>query len=140
MLEGVRPPPSQIPPSRDISDGDDVALVVRRIYQAAIPGPLLGRLFEVGGIQWDSHIPLIISFWERELLGQPGYAGSVARAHVPVMEDAGFGGAALDRWVELFSETVDEDFVGPVAEHAKARAGQVAGVLGALARRVQLAG
>jgi hypothetical protein len=44
-----------------------------------------------------------------------------------------------DRWVELFAETVDEDFVGPVAERATARAGEVARVLGSLARRVRAA-
>ena len=46
---------------------------------------------------------------------------------------------ALGRWVELFCETVDEDFAGPLAEEAKARAAAVAGVLGTLARRVQAA-
>ena len=135
----MRAPATGEPPRRDITDGEDVALIVRRFYQAAIPDPRLGHLFEAGGIQWDAHIPLIITFWERELLGTPGYAGNVAGAHVPVMAEPTFGRAALDRWVELFSETVDEDFAGPVAERAKARAGQVAGVLGALARRVQAA-
>jgi hemoglobin len=135
----MRPPATGEVPTRDITDGEDVALIVRRFYQAAIPDPLLGHLFRVGGIEWDAHIPLIITFWERELLGTPGYAGNVAGAHVPVMADPAFGRRALDRWVELFCETVDEDFVGPVAEHAKARARQVATVLGKLADRVQAA-
>ena len=135
----MRSPATGEPPTRDITDGEDVALVVRRFYQAAIPDPLLGHLFRVGGIEWDAHIPLIITFWERELLGTPGYAGNVAGAHVPVMADPTFDEDALDRWVELFSETVDEDFAGPVAEHAKARARQVAAVLGKLAERVRAA-
>jgi len=135
----MRPPATGAAPTRDITDEEDVALVVRRFYQAAIPDPLLGHLFRVGGIEWDAHIPLITSFWARELLGTPGYAGNVAGAHVPVMADPAFGPEALDRWIELFGETVDEDFAGPVAEHAKARAGQVAAVLGKLAARVQAA-
>lgn len=53
------------------------------------------------------------------------------------MADPTFGQAALDRWVELFCETVDEDWTGPVAEHAKSRARQVASVLAKLAPRVQ---
>lgn len=135
----MRPPPDGEPATRDIEDGEDVALLVRRFYQAAIPDPVLGHLFRVGGIEWDEHIPLITSFWARELLGTPGYAGNVARAHVPVMADPRFDAAALDRWVELFTETVDEDFAGPVAEHAKARARQVATVLGALVERLRAA-
>jgi hemoglobin len=135
----MRSAPTGIPPTRDIETGEDIALVVRRFYQAAIPDPRLGHLFIAGGIEWDSHIPLIITFWERELLGVPGYHGNVAGAHVPVMAEPTFDDDALDRWVELFAETVDEDFTGPVAEQAKARAAQVAAVLGALSRRVQAA-
>lgn len=136
---GVVRPPADITdrPDRDISDVEDVALLVRRFYQAAIPDPLLGHLFEVGGIEWDVHIPLITSFWARELLGEPGYAGNVARAHVPVMADPAFDDVALARWLELFGETVDEEFAGPVAERAKERAHQAAGALRILARRVQ---
>jgi hemoglobin len=133
----VRPPADGSAPERDIADLDDVALVVRRFYQAAIPDPLLGHLFRAGGIEWDVHIPLITSFWARELLDVPGYDGNLARAHGPVMAEPTFGPAALARWVELFRETVDEDFAGPVAERAKERAAQVARVLGTLAARGQ---
>ena len=135
----MRAPATGQPPTRDITDEADVALVVRRFYQAAIPDPVLGHLFRVGGIEWDAHIPLITSFWCRVLLGVEGYAGNVAGAHVPVMADPQFDEDALGRWVELFCETVDEDFAGPLAEEAKARAAAVAGVLGTLARRVQAA-
>ena len=133
---GIPPIPTEPHPIEDV---DDVALLVRRFYQAAIPDPVLGHLFRVGGIEWDTHVPLIITFWERELLGTPGYAGIVARAHVPVMADPRFDDAALDRWVELFTETVDEDWAGPVADHAKARARQVAGALSILVGRVRAA-
>jgi hemoglobin len=135
----VRPPATNDEPTRDIEGPEDVALLVRRFYQAAIPDPLLGHLFRVGGIEWDAHIPLIITFWEKQLLGMPGYAGNVAKAHVPLMADPAFDVVALDRWVELFSETVDEDWAGPVAEHAKARARQAAHTLSILAQRVRAA-
>jgi hemoglobin len=135
----MRPPATGTPPTHDITDEADVSLVVRRFYQAAIPDPVLGHLFRVGGIEWDSHIPTITSFWCRVLLGLPGYAGNPAAAHVPIMADPMFDDAALARWVELFAETIDEDFVGPVADEAKARAAQVASVLGTLAGKLHAA-
>ena len=52
----MRPPATGAAPTRDIADGEDVALVVRRFYQAAIPDPLLGHLFRVGGILSLIHI------------------------------------------------------------------------------------
>lgn len=117
------------PPERDIHDADDVAVVVRRFYQAVIPDPLLGPIFEEFGVDWSTHIPLLCSFWERQLLGTPGWTGNVARAHADVRAVVPFGDGELDRWLELFSETVDECFVGPRAEHAKARARDIGRVL-----------
>jgi hemoglobin len=117
------------PPSRDVEDGDDVGLVVRRFYQAVIPDPLLGPVFERFGVDWSTHIPLLCSFWNRQLFGTGDWSGNVARAHADVRAVVPFGDAELDRWLELFAETVDECFVGPRARQAKERAGQIATVL-----------
>jgi hemoglobin len=123
------------PPVADITDASDVDLLVRRFYQAAIPDPLLGPLFETAGIDWSVHIPVLRAFWERELLGLPGYAANVVRAHRAALGAAPFGRINLERWVELFDETVDELFVGPVAEHAKQRSAEIASALASLAAR-----
>jgi len=123
------------PPVADITTTADVELLVRRFYQAAIPDPLLGPLFEAAGIDWSVHIPLLRRFWERELLDIPGYGGNVVGAHRAVLDTAPFGRTNLDRWVELFDETADELFIGPVADHAKQRAAQIAAALATLATR-----
>ena len=123
------------PPTADIRTTSDVELIVRRFYQAAIPDPLLGPLFETAEIDWSVHVPVVCAFWERELLGLPGYAGNVVRAHRSLLDVARFGVANLERWVELFDETVDERFAGQTAEHAKRRARQVAGAIATLAAR-----
>ncbi len=121
------------PPVADIADTADVELIVRRFYQAAIPDPLLGPLFHAAGIDWSVHVPLLRTFWERELLGLPGYAGNVVAAHrvLGAVEPA-----SLARWVELWGETVDELFVGPTAERAKQRATQVAAAIATGSRRL----
>ena len=109
----------------DIRTSDDVAWLVRRFYRDAIPDELLGPIFESSGIEWEHHIPLLISFWERQLLGVPGYNGNVVLAHSPYrLEDRHFA-----RWLELWDEAIDEQFAGPVAEAAKARARGAADVL-----------
>jgi hypothetical protein len=46
-----------------------------------------------------------------------------------------FGDAEVDRWLELWRETVDEWFVGEVAELAKRRAGLAGEAIAHLARR-----
>ncbi len=122
------------PPATDIATPADVELLVRRFYQAAIPDPLLGPLFHAGAIDWSVHVPLLRTFWERELLGVAGYAGNVVAAHRPLLDRTPVGEANLDRWVELWDETVDELFTGPTATDAKRRARQIADALAHVAR------
>src|SRR4051812_6538311 len=52
-----------------------------------------------------------------------------------VLDRFPFGPAELDRWLELWDETVDELVVGDVATLAKTRARTVAGAIATLARR-----
>lgn len=48
-------------------------------------------------------------------------------AHQPVLDRCPFGDREIDRWLELWDETLDEWFVGDVAEIAKERAVACAG-------------
>ena len=106
----------------DITNAADIGVLVRRFYQAAIPDELLGPVFRAAGIDWGVHVPVVREFWEHQLLGESGYEGNVVRAHAAIMSRAPFGPAELQRWLELFDETVDEYFVGPGVERAKRRA------------------
>jgi hemoglobin len=119
----------------EIRDVDDVELLVRRFYQAVIPDPLLGPIFHDLPVDWAVHIPKLVDFWAGRLLGLPGYIGNPVGAHQPVLDRFPFGAAELDRWLELWEETVDELFVGAVAELAKERAHMAADAIGSLARR-----
>jgi hemoglobin len=122
-------------PTRDIRTVDDVERLVRRFYQLAIPDPLVGRVFHDFGIDWSEHIPKLVEFWSARLLGVPGYAGNAVGAHQPVLERCGFGRAELERWLELWGETVDELVAGETAELAKARAAMAGQAIASLVRR-----
>lgn len=115
-----------LPRTRDIATENDVGVVVRRFYRSAIPDDLLGPVFEGFGVDWSQHIPKLVRYWSRALLGVAGYGGNTIRAHRAVYDAAPFGDAHLERWTELWAEAVDETYVGPVAELAKQRAFEVA--------------
>jgi hemoglobin len=123
------------PPSRDLRDVEDVALLVRRFYQAVIPDPLLGPIFHAMAVDWSIHIPKLVDFWAGRLLGEPGYLGNPVGAHQPVLDRCPFGSPELARWLELWEETIDELFVGEVADTAKQRAHGAADAIAVLARR-----
>jgi hemoglobin len=122
----------------EIVDREDVDLLVRRFYQAVIPDPLLGPIFHDLPVDWSVHIPKLVDFWAGRLLGEPGYTGNPVGAHQPVLDRFPFGERELARWLELWEETVDEHFVGAVAELAKQRAHLAADAIGTLAQRHRL--
>jgi hemoglobin len=106
----------------DITTRDDVDLLVRSFYRYAAMDELLGPIFEVANVDWPSHIDTLTGFWAWQLLGEPGYEGNPLRAHEPVHAVTPFADEHFDRWIELFTGTIDEHFVGPTAEVARGRA------------------
>jgi hemoglobin len=129
---GIPSRPAQRVPIETV---DDVDLLVRRFYQAVIPDPLLGPIFHDLPVDWSVHIPKLVDFWAGRLLGRPGYEGNPVGAHQPVLDRFPFGAVELARWLELWEETVDEWFVGDVADLAKERAHLAATAIGTLAKR-----
>jgi hemoglobin len=128
------------PASRDVATRNDVGVLVHRFYRQAIPDRLLGPVFERFGVDWPSHLAKLVTYWEHVLLGRPGIATNTVGVHGGVQNIAPFGPAQIDRWVALWEQTIDELYVGPVAELAKQRARQVGHALGAVARRQQAGG
>jgi len=121
--------------SRDLVPANDIGVIVRRFYRAVIPDPLLGPVFETFGVDWAQHIPKLERYWRHALLDEPGPTVNTIAAHAPVQRAIPFDRRHVDRWLELWEETVDELFVGPLAERAKVRAHQVGRALDAVAAR-----
>jgi hemoglobin len=123
------------PRTRDITTANDIGVVVRRFYRAVIADPLLGPLFERYGVDWPHHIPKLERYWEHVLLDRPGAPVNTIAAHGPVQRSTPFDREHIDRWLELWEETIDDVYVGSVADRAKARAHQVGRALQAVANR-----
>jgi hemoglobin len=118
----------------DIATRRDVELLVRTFYRAAAMDDLLGPVFATAHVDWPGHLAKVADFWMWQLLGVRGYEGNPLLAHRPAHEVTPFTDAHFERWLELFTETVDELFEGPTAELAKARAGKMARALQRLLR------
>jgi hemoglobin len=123
------------PATRDIATDNDVGTLVRGFYRRAIPDPRLGPVYERFGVDWPQHLPKLVAYWQHVLLDRPGIRTNTIGVHGGVQRVAPFGPEHIDRWVELWEETVDDLFVGAVAELAKTRARQVGRALEAVARR-----
>jgi hemoglobin len=114
----------------DLDNRREIHDLVVRFYREIAFDDLLGPVFiETAEVDWSVHIPKLIDYWCRVLLGHPGYDGSLLLAHRQVHDIEAFRSELFDRWYLLFVDTVDDAWRGPIAERAKTHAARIAGIL-----------
>lgn len=112
------------------ADRDDVARLVRAFYRDVATDDLLGPIFEGMGVHWPTHVDTLTDFWAWQLLGETGaYRGNPLRAHEPVHARFPLTDAHYERWLELFTATIDAELSGPIADVARARAARMAAAM-----------
>jgi hemoglobin len=122
----------------DLDSRAQIHDLVVDFYREVANDDILGPVFvEVAEVDWSVHIPRLIDFWSRVLLGQPGYNGFVLGAHQRVHAIEALTDDMFDRWLGLFAESVEGRWQGPMADRAKAHATRMAAIL---ARRLNVRG
>lgn len=101
---------------KDIEKLDDIKSMVDAFYGKVREDKLLADIFNKK-IQdrWPMHLEKMYRFWQTVLLEKHTYHGSPFPPHakLPVSMEH------FERWLKLFSETVDSLFAGEKAERAK---------------------
>ncbi|WP_300486048.1 group III truncated hemoglobin [Flavobacterium sp.] len=107
----------------DISTFEDVQALVDTFYGKVQQDDYIGPIFN-SKIQdrWPEHLAKMYRFWESILLDNHTYSGRPFPPHAFLPVDA----THFNRWLTLFTATVDSLFVGPIAEEAKERAAKMA--------------
>lgn len=114
----------------DISNRADITVIIEVFYADVRKDALLGRIFdEVAKVNWVEHTPLIIDFWEFTVLGTGEYKRNVMTPHYQLHEKEPMQKEHFDRWLQLFTATVDRLYRGPRADLMKTRAFGVAGLM-----------
>jgi hemoglobin len=112
---------------KDISNHEDVELLVSEFYKKVRRNEPLGHIFdEVIKIDWDHHIPILCDFWETILLDTGVYNRNAMAVHFAVNQKIQLQPQHFTIWLSLFDETVNELFIGDIAELAKKRAHSIA--------------
>ena len=107
----------------DITTLEDIKLLVDTFYSKVQKVDFIGPIFnEKIGNRWPEHLEKMCRFWQTILLEVHAYSGSPFPPHkqLPVTKEH------FDRWMEIFTTTTDELFVGAIAEEAKLRAKNMA--------------
>ncbi|WP_028979517.1 group III truncated hemoglobin [Sporocytophaga myxococcoides] len=109
----------------DISNKEDIKTLVDRFYDKVNSDELLSPIFnDHAEVDWPKHLPTMYDFWNSLLLGSMEYKGQPFPKHMnlPVTKEH------FERWIQLFTATLEENFTGPKADEALARAMNIARV------------
>jgi hemoglobin len=114
----------------DLQDRADIVRLVNAFYEKVRRDELLGFIFgDVAKTDWAAHLPKMYAFWETMLFRTGGYVGNPLAAHARLVPLTTMGRPQFDRWLALFTATVDELFAGENAEHIKSAASDMANVI-----------
>jgi hemoglobin len=115
---------------KDISTRSDIEQLMISFYEKVKKDPVIGFFFtEVVKMDWPHHIPVIVDFWETILLDNPVYTKNAMEVHYALNRKSPLLKEHFDRWIELFTETVNEMYEGKTANLAKTRAGSIASLM-----------
>ena len=108
----------------------DIELLVNRFYEKVADDEKIGFFFnDVAKVSWDKHLPKMYSFWETLLFGQISYKGNPMAMHFPVNEKVAIEKHHFEHWIKLWTETVEENFTGEMAETAIYKATNIANLM-----------
>ena len=95
----------------DIASRGDVHDLVVAFYREIVFDDLLAPVFgEVAEVDWAVHIPRLVDYWCRILLGEAGYSGAILTSHRHVHELETLRIAHFDRWYELWVRSVEANW------------------------------
>ncbi|KYG70245.1 sec-independent protein translocase TatC [Bdellovibrio bacteriovorus] len=108
---------------KPIENREDIRLLVDEFYSKVRQDPYIGPIFtDVAKVDWEEHLPKLYNFWADLLLGEDTYRGRPFPPHMKLNLQQGH----FEQWLRLFTQTVDENFVGLKASEAKSRALRIA--------------
>lgn len=116
-------------PLIDITGRGEIELLLRDFYDRAFEDDLLRHVFvDVVHMDLEQHLPVIVDFWEKVLFDTGTYNGQTMDVHRRVHRRVPLTEQHFTRWLQLWRESLDARFSGPVAEQADSHAKRMASV------------
>lgn len=108
---------------KDIANEADIKLLVDTFYDNVNKDDMLSPVFnDFAHVNWEHHLPIMYSFWSSVLFGTMAYKGQPFPKHLRLpVEQKHF-----QRWISLFTQTVDTLFEGEKATEIKQKALSIA--------------
>ena len=108
---------------KQIQDRSDINLLVNSFYSKIGVNELLGPIFNkhIFENEWIHHTEKLTDFWETNLFGKSVFKGNPTQKHIQVDYNLNhtINQDHFAAWLKIWFETIDELFVGEIAEKAK---------------------
>lgn len=115
---------------KEIEDRNDLLFLMQQFYEKATKNETIGFFFtEVAHLNLEKHIPIITDFWEDIVFGTYKYKNNPMQVHKELYKKHTIENKHFEKWISLFTKTVDENFEGSNAEKIKQRATSIATVM-----------
>ncbi|MBC3788060.1 group III truncated hemoglobin [Spirosoma utsteinense] len=112
---------------RTLDSPEAVRFLVDSFYEKVQADTFIGPVFtDVAQVDWAKHLPKMYAFWESLILGNNAYDGHPFRPHLIINQSHTLTIDHFERWLQLFSATLSENFTGESAEQVRQRATQIA--------------
>ncbi|RZL13124.1 MAG: group III truncated hemoglobin [Pedobacter sp.] len=115
--------------NKDIVNSADINLLINTFYTQVIQDEILAPVFIKQNFDLASHLPVMVSFWEGILLNVHTYKGNPIKIHQQMNATSPLLSIHFERWLSIWSATVDSLFAGPKAEEAVKRAKTIAMIM-----------
>ena len=113
--------------ARDLDSPEAIDFFVDKFYSRVKKDARLSAIFfGFAKIDLDLHLPHIRNYWRKLLLADPSYNRHTMNIHRDLNEKVNLRTSDFERWLVLFTETVDDEFLGPIATRAKRLARNIA--------------
>lgn len=108
---------------KDIKNRTDIIKLVDLFYDKVKTDKVIGYIFtDVVHTNWDLHLPRMYDFWENILFYTGNFDGNPMITHRELSAKTTINLKHFKHWNKIFTQTVDELFVGEKAEEIKKRA------------------
>jgi hemoglobin len=111
----------------DLDSRAAIGRFVELFYRRLLADERLAPIFvDVAELDLAEHLPRIEDYWCKLLLGEQGYRRHTMAIHRQLHGRRLLAAEDFERWLEVFSTTVDRHFAGERAERAKQVAAAIA--------------
>lgn len=113
-----------------LNSREAIELLVNSFYTKVKQDELLSPIFNnVEFFSWDTHIPVMVDFWETLLLDTATYKGNTMHKHITLHRRTPLTPELFERWKLLFYSTLDELFEGENVVKAHKRVEAMSGLM-----------